>query len=532
MRSGSVDEDKSPRATVPVGDGSSTADIDEQRELFVLLISAIGTPVNQVQTDLEAAFRAVGYAPRSVRISELLDATATSARPADTCQTEWLMDLGDKLREESGVQGAAAMLAVLKIRADRAAENHADEGDNIDRRGAVTIIRSAKRAEEVDFLRNIYGSRLLVIGISQAEEKRREALAARLGRERDESGGVSNAALADRLLRRDEDDPDNDWGQSLQKAFGRADAFLWIRSGHKTRDQVTRLVELWLPQPFTTPTPDEQGMYHASASQYRSAAAGRQVGVAVIDEDGEVLVTGTNEVPKPGGGQFWPDDTPDYRDFKLNYETNDVGKRDVIQDVLRRLKAGGWLADFPADLDDVALVDAAIAKDGPLEDARVADLIEFGRIVHAEMAAICTAARRGTPLRGSTLYTTTYPCHECARLIIAAGITRVVYVAPYTKSQVKMLFNDLVSHTPSTQGRQVVEIVPFEGVAPEMFPIVFRMSGRQRLPDGAFKAWRPSPPTSRKQAIVPPLGDEGAAVAEFAETAFGKAWLEQGETST
>lgn len=211
-----MDEDKSPRATVPVGDGSSTADIDEQRELFVLLISAIGTPVNQVQTDLEAAFRAVGYAPRSVRISELLDATATSARPADTCQTEWLMDLGDKLREESGVQGAAAMLAVLKIRADRAAENHADEGDNIDRRGAVTIIRSAKRAEEVDFLRNIYGSRLLVIGISQAEEKRREALAARLGRERDESGGVSNAALADRLLRRDEDDPDNDWGQSLQ----------------------------------------------------------------------------------------------------------------------------------------------------------------------------------------------------------------------------------------------------------------------------------------------------------------------------
>lgn len=168
-----MDEDKSPRATVPVGDGSSTADIDEQRELFVLLISAIGTPVNQVQTDLEAAFRAVGYAPRSVRISELLDATATSARPADTCQTEWLMDLGDKLREESGVQGAAAMLAVLKIRADRAAENHADEGDNIDRRGAVTIIRSAKRAEEVDFLRNIYGSRLLVIGISQAEEKRR-----------------------------------------------------------------------------------------------------------------------------------------------------------------------------------------------------------------------------------------------------------------------------------------------------------------------------------------------------------------------
>ncbi len=70
-----------------MGDSSSTAAIDGQRELLVTLISAIGTPVNEVQTDLEAAFRAVGYAPRSVRISELLDATALSVRPADKCQT-------------------------------------------------------------------------------------------------------------------------------------------------------------------------------------------------------------------------------------------------------------------------------------------------------------------------------------------------------------------------------------------------------------------------------------------------------------
>lgn len=509
---------------------SDSLQVDERRELFVLLVSAIGTPVNEVQTDLEAAFRAVGYTPKSVRISQLLDATSGEERPDETCQTEWLMDLGDRLRENSGTQGAAAMLAVLQIRADRAESNPAEDGVNVDRLGVVTIIRSAKRAEEVDFLRNIYGSRLLVIGISQAEEKRRETLAARLGRERDESDGLSNLALADKLLRRDEEDPDNDWGQSLQKAFGRADAFLWIRSGHGTRDQVTRLVELWFQQPFTTPTRDEQAMYHASAAQYRSAAAGRQVGVAIVDGDGEVLVTGTNEVPKPGGGQYWPGDSPDYRDFKLSVETNDIGKRDVIQDVLRRLKASGWLSEGPAGLDDVALVDAAIANAGPLDGARVTDLIEFGRIVHAEMAAICTAARRGTPLRGSTLYTTTYPCHECARLIIASGITRVVYIAPYTKSQVKMLFSDLVSHTPKGgEDSSAVEIVPFEGVAPEMFPTVFRMGSRDRLPDGTFESWTPSPPTSRRQAIVPTLADEGAAVAEFAQTSFGQAWLGQGE---
>lgn len=501
----------------------------ETPELFVLLVSALGTPVAQVQTDLEVAFRAVGYLPQSVRISALLDATATVERPPEECQTEWLMDLGDKLRESSGTQGAAAMLAILKIRADRATANPSEDGVNVDRPGVVTIIRSAKRAEEVDFLRNVYGSRLLVIGVSQAEETRCETLTARLGRERSESDGISNRALADQLLRRDEYDPENEWGQSLQKAFGRADAFLWLRAGHETRHEVTRLVDLWFQQSFTTPTRDEQGMYHASAAQYRSAAAGRQVGVAIVDEDGEVLVTGTNEVPKPGGGQYWPDDSPDYRDFKLRYETNDIGKRDVIQDVLRRLKAGGWLAEERATQDDLALVDAAIEKNGPLDGARVTDLIEFGRIAHAEMAAICTAARRGTPLRGSTLYTTTYPCHECARLIIAAGISRVVYIAPYTKSQVRMLFSDLVSHTPVGETTTLVEIVPFEGVAPEMFPIVFRMGDRRRRPDGAFEPWRPSPPTTREQANVPTLADEAKAVADFAATPYGQAWLKQGE---
>lgn len=508
--------------------GLESAGTDLRPELFVLLVSALGTPVKEVQSDLETAFRAVNYRPESVRISELLDVTSEEERPEGKSQTEWLMDLGDKLREKSGVQGAAAMLAILQIRANRAGCSSEEDGVEVDRPGVVTIIRSAKRAEEVDFLRNIYGSRLLVIGVSQAEEKRRETLAARLGRERVESGDTSNLSDADRLLRRDDRDPDNDWGQSLQKAFGRADAFLWIRSGHPTRDQVTRLVNLWFQEPFTTPTRDEQAMYHASASQYRSAAAGRQVGVAIVDDDGEVLVTGTNEVPKPGGGQFWPNDAPDHRDFQLNVETNDVGKRDVIQDLLRRLKSSGWLSEMPANLDEVDLVDKAIAESGPLNGARIADLIEFGRIAHAEMAAICTAARRGTPLRGSTLYTSTYPCHECARLIIACGIGRVVYIEPYTKSQVKMLFGDLVTHAPGVgTSRTAVEIVPFEGVAPEMFATVFRMGRRDRLPDGSFQSWTPTPPTARWQAVVPTLSDEGEAAQKFAATEFGRAWLGQ-----
>ena len=63
------------------------------------------------------------------------------------------------------------------------------------------------------------------------------------------------------------------------------------------------------------------------------------------------------------------------------------------------------------------------------------DLIEFSRTVHAEMAAIVDAARRGVSVQDCNLYTTTFPCHECAKHIVAAGIRRVVYIEPYPKSQ-------------------------------------------------------------------------------------------------
>ncbi len=66
--------------------------------------------------------------------------------------------------------------------------------------------------------------------------------------------------------------------------------------------------------------------------------------------------------------------------------------------------------------------------------------MEFGRIVHAEMSAITDAARRGLSVKDATLYCTTFPCHMCARHILAAGIMRVVYIEPYPKSMAKELY--------------------------------------------------------------------------------------------
>ena len=56
-------------------------------------------------------------------------------------------------------------------------------------------------------------------------------------------------------------------------------------------------------------------------------------------------------------------------------------------------------------------------------------------VLHAESNAILKCAKYGRPTNGSTLYITYSPCIECAKLIIQAGIIRVVYLENYKKSE-------------------------------------------------------------------------------------------------
>ncbi|MDI3496465.1 MAG: dCMP deaminase [Patescibacteria group bacterium] len=57
------------------------------------------------------------------------------------------------------------------------------------------------------------------------------------------------------------------------------------------------------------------------------------------------------------------------------------------------------------------------------------------RTAHAEQNAICEAARMGIALDGSTLYCKMTPCYTCAKMIINAGIKRVVCAQDYHAGQ-------------------------------------------------------------------------------------------------
>jgi len=53
------------------------------------------------------------------------------------------------------------------------------------------------------------------------------------------------------------------------------------------------------------------------------------------------------------------------------------------------------------------------------------------RTLHAEQNAIIQAALHGVEVRGGTMYVTHQPCLSCAKMIINAGIERVVYAGDY-----------------------------------------------------------------------------------------------------
>lgn len=49
------------------------------------------------------------------------------------------------------------------------------------------------------------------------------------------------------------------------------------------------------------------------------------------------------------------------------------------------------------------------------------------RTVHAEANAITQAAKHGTNIANSTLYSTASPCYVCAKQVVNAGVTRIVF---------------------------------------------------------------------------------------------------------
>lgn len=492
-------------------------------ELIFGLAGPVGADLQEVSRTLADALKQADYVEvEEISVSTLIRQIATRhalTRP-DGSSVEMLdepeekriasyMDAGNAIRRLCGTSTAVASAAIGEIRGRRRRA-----GGKPSRR--AYIIRSLKRPEEVNLLRRVYGPGFFLLGVNVNRPTRVESLAKRIARSHRETPASphyeADLLEAEALAKRDEDEELDPYGQRLRDVFQLCDLFVAPGVTPSLFDQIYRFVRLILGDLGETPSAEEQFMYQAFAASLGSGALGRQVGAVLVARTGEVLGIGWNDVPKAGGGLYRAGEHYDRRDLHADRDTVNVHADQIIEEVIDTVRRAGWLA---ADVQpQLAEARAAFRK------SRVMNLLEFGRTTHAEMEAVLAASRIGAPVRDATIYTTTFPCHECARLLVTAGVRRVVYIEPYPKSRALELHRDAISafddvHSPGcTQPNctdlHAVRFEPFAGVGPHRYVDLFSITSRagilrDRKQKASGERIRWDPKTSRPKVEMLPL---------------------------
>jgi len=467
-------------------------------ELVLGLIGAVGTELGQVRDILEGRLKVIGYEVLHVRITQDVIPQVTQPVPWATgdehARLVSLMNAGDQARRYAADNSILALGAAAAINSARALD---ENGEPQHQPRRVYIVSSLKHPEEVERLRGIYPEGFYLIGVHSDEERRRNYLK--------ENKRIVGEDQIDDLISRDVDGQ-LEYGQRVADTFHLSDFFVRIDHDQgRLERSVWRILALLFGHPYVTPTFDEHAMFMAFAASLHSADLSRQVG-AVVAGDGQVLATGANDVPKAGGGQYWakadklPEDTAfprDGRDFALGHDSNRIEQQKIIHEILEHGEDRG--------LDKHVLLAA-------LEASRIRDLTEFGRIVHAEMDALLSCSRAGISTQDATLYATTFPCHNCAKHILAAGITRVVFIEPYPKSKAAEFHVDSLhigfGEPSQSEPDGRVRFEPFVGVGPRRFFDLFSVrlgSGytvkRKKRDDGSKLDWKPENGRLRLQML-------------------------------
>ncbi len=454
-------------------------------ELFFGLVGAIGTDLELIRQSLQDALSSVGYTSVEIKLSDLMRELNPSwysfPDRSDLSYFELAMDGGNKLRKDMERADAMAALAMSSIRRRRQKNEVASQ--QVEKR--AYILSSLKRSEEVELLRSVYGASVSIVAGYSPRSARVDRLASQLAEKAHQNQIGPHRAKAESLILRDESESDK-WGQDVRKTYPLADLFVDTTRAKECQDAVERFICLLFGDPWRSPSQDEQSMAFAYIASLRSISPARQVGAALTDRNGNILSVGTNEVPSPRGGQYWESDPADGRDFRYaRTDTSDRMRRNLLSDVLSRLKTLNILNE---DCDDPNhLLDAGSPSFEILRKAQLFDTIDFIRAVHAEASALLGSS--GSP-RGSTIYVTTFPCHECARHIVYSGVERVVYIHPYPKSLVTELFRDSISVDGENGREGKVRFVPFTGISPSIYQQIFLLSTKTRKEnDGTLRQW-------------------------------------------
>ncbi|MEO9297732.1 anti-phage dCTP deaminase [Devosia alba] len=453
-------------------------------EIFIGLVSPIGVDTQDVDASIASYFKAEGYSVIHIKVTDSFRRLKEDIVPLKKLENSPFyeridshIEYGNYVRKkfnDNSILASAAVSLIFRQRWKSEVANRLNPAlPSYERR--VYIISQFKRKEEVDLLRQVYGAQFFQISVYSRRETRIKYLSAKIEADKRQDDKRPSEDLARYLVARDEDESREPFGQRVTSVFHDADFIVNVEAQNQTIDrQVERFGELLFGSNVISPTKSEYGMYSAKVAALRTLDLSRQVGAAIFSPGGEIISLGANEVPKAGGGTYWADGGGyDAREYVLKKDSNDEKKRLVVREMYS-LAMGTQFEE--------SKFQEFIERDD-VKNSRAMDAIEYGRIVHAEMNAVTDAARLGRNVQDAVLYCTTFPCHVCAKHIVASGVKRVVYLEPYPKSLAQDLHPDSISVDGSERGRfskyPVVEFEHFYGVTPRRYREFFERGKRK-----------------------------------------------------
>ena len=320
-----------------------------------------------------------------------------------------LQEFGDQLREKNGADYLAKCI-VEKIKRKPTTKKW--------------IVDSIRNTHEIDFLRKLAG-KFYLMAIWADKNIRWERVNDKYN---------DNQREFSKDDKRDSDEK-NENGQQVSLCYQMADVVvLNLVSMHRGNQDynnfkaiIKKYIDLFEQKISFVPTDKETFMTMAYANSMRSSCSQRKVGALIIDDCGNVLSSGFNEVPisERSCKQLYGECYRKYLRGQFNDEIDKMLSDSKQQTNVKNL----FKSKFK--------------------------ILDYCKALHAEENAIVNLARVGIsyPMERATLYTTTYPCNLCANKIAQVGIKNIVYFEPYPMAEAKEILNK----------HKIIQ-VPFEGV--------------------------------------------------------------------
>lgn len=452
-------------------------------ELIIGICCPIGSKKDEVIESIKRELSKYNYNTNIIKISEFISKYSPEKRELKKGESDEYLEFiskiekGNQLRELHKNNALMADIAIREIALHRGIKagvdmNNPQTGsENVDMIKSVRtchIIDSIKCVQELDTLREVYRDIFYLFNIFSPEDERIDHLTK-----------SKNLKLSDaKNIIETDNHQDSKFGQKTRKVFVNGDFFLRVSEENleELDSKIERYFNLIFENKIITPHPNEIAMYAAKSVAGNSACLSRQVGAAITNMKGEIISRGWNDVPKFGGNLYKEGSINDKRCFNEGYCSNTREQNEIIDGLYEKIIENPEAKKILND--DTKKEILKILKQSPINS-----LIEFSRAVHAEMHAIIMGSQlSGSEMVEGKLFCTTYPCHNCARHIIVAGIKEIYYIEPYSKSKGVKLHWDSLTEKEKENDR--VKILIYDGVAPRRFLEFFSMRAKRKNEDG------------------------------------------------